>query len=88
MKLINTEEIPWQTTETIGDNPVEVKLVLKQSIDTMSTIEIVCCKECKHRPGYESKGCFDTVCPFADGRFRRVPDDDFFCKAGERKCVD
>lgn len=54
-------------------------------IEGLPTIEVVRCKECKHRPGYEGKGCFDNICPFADGGFRRVPDDDFFCKEGERR---
>jgi hypothetical protein len=72
-RLIDADNIPWQTTKTIGDNPVEVKLVLKQSIDTMSTIKIVQCKECKWRGEYFS-------CPI---QYRT--DDDFFCKIGERR---
>lgn len=73
MRLINADKIPWYTTKTVGDNPVEVELVLKQNIDIMSTIDIVCCKECKWRGEYFS-------CPIP---YRT--DDDFFCKNGERK---
>lgn len=92
MSLIDADKIPWQTTKTIGDNPVEVKLVLKQSIDTMPTIEVVRCKECKHRPKRDingeievpkSKRVADWSCPcIHDGIC--ITDDDFFCKRGER----
>lgn len=69
----------------LPNGDLAIPLIDIEHAPTIDAIEVVRCKECKHRPRYEGKGCFDTVCPFADGGFRRVPDDDFFCKKGERR---
>lgn len=56
-------------------------------------VEVVRCKDCKHRP-YEDEGGNiwepdggDFTCPllFDDPYYNGMPEDDFFCKYGERK---
>ena len=58
-------------------------------------VKVVRCRDCKHRPirvdgevlPRKVNGYADEVCPFicTDYYYNRKPDDDFFCKWGERK---
>ena len=48
-----------------------------------SLVEVIECKNCKHNP----HNIIDDVCPFVDedGYVKAFPNDDFFCKYGERR---
>ena len=54
---------------------------------------LVRCKDCKHRPYEDEDGDVyapdwgDYTCPFLceDSYYNGMPEDDFFCKRGERK---
>ena len=58
----------------------------KEMLKTMPTadvVEVVRCKDCKYNPDTND----DDQCPFveSDGHVEHFPEDDFFCKYGERK---
>lgn len=65
---------------------------------TADVVEVVRCKDCKHRPidktghNYGQDLKFpDDVCPcqnFGDHWYSWMPDDDWFCPNGERKETD
>ena len=63
--------------------------VLKQEI----VGEIVRCKDCKHRQYEDEDGdvwapnWVDFTCPYLceNGYYNGMPEDDFFCKRGERR---
>lgn len=56
-------------------------------------VEVVRCKDCKHRPYEDEEGAIyqpdwcDFTCPFLceDSYYNGMPEDDFFCKRGERR---
>lgn len=56
-------------------------------------MDIVKCKDCKHRPVRDGADIFkpdtfDTICPYlcaGDSYYNRVPEDDWFCNFGEKK---
>ena len=56
-------------------------------------VEVVRCKECKHRPHKDEDGYVwspswdDLICPCLcdDSYYNWIPEDDFFCKRGERR---
>lgn len=66
---------------------------IEEVLNRQPTIEVVHCKECKHRPKQDINGeivapkrkrVADWSCPcIRDGIC--ITDDDFFCKAGERR---
>lgn len=72
--------------------------VVEQFIDTAPSIDIVFCKECKHRPVKEDANGEDygfnlieptedddrCPCLVDDGWFSWMPKDDFYCGYGER----
>jgi len=47
-------------------------------------VEVVRCKDCKYNPSVDE---FGDICPFVDtdGHVKAFPNDDFFCKYGERR---
>lgn len=47
-------------------------------------VEVVRCKDCKYNP---SGGILGELCPFVDydGHVNEFPNDDFYCKRGERR---
>ncbi len=57
---------------------------------TINAIEVVRCKECKHRPEYDGPNHIvfpDGICPCQceDCYYDWMPSDDWFCADGERK---
>ena len=91
-------------------NPLKVILTDKEKekftrmldeVPTADVVEVVQCKDCKHRPylvpaKYDSSGkcikyayitSIDEVCPYVceDPWYNLVPEDNFFCGFGERK---
>ena len=87
------------TTQT-GDHPFfkEMEIIEIQQngrqIDS-DVIEVVRCKDCKHRPIQTEEGKTygltvaspDGLCPFIcpDGWYSRIPWDGWFCSFGEKK---
>ena len=72
--------------------------VVEQFIDTAPSIDIVRCRECKHRPIKEDadgadfgfniiapEGSNRCPCLVDDGWYSWMPKDDFFCGYGESK---
>ena len=59
----------------------------------VDAVEVVRCRDCKHRPhededGYvHEPGWGDYTCPYLceDSYYSRIPEDDFFCKRGEKR---
>lgn len=78
---------------------VEVKYFVTEMLEHLPSAqpEIIRCKDCKHRPikgdwnivyaPDDSNGRDDDTCPCLcdDCCFNWMPEDDFFCKRGERK---
>ena len=82
-----------------------IETILNQFIDwiksapTIDAVEVVRCKECKHRPIKEDTdgenygfnlikpNDGDELCPclVSDGWYSWMPEDNFFCGYGERK---
>ena len=71
---------------------------IRQAIDEAPSIDIVRCKECKHRPVKEDANGEDygfniiapersSICPCIvdDGWYSWMPKDNFFCGYGERE---
>lgn len=65
---------------------------LEHLYQVMDIVPVVRCKECKHRPsGSAAKHALifpDDVCPcqiYEDYWYSWMPDDNWFCKDGERK---
>jgi len=81
------------TTED-GENWIRTAEV-RQSLLTMPSAhpEIICCKDCKHRPYKDEDGEVwptswdDLICPCLreNSYYSWMPEDDFFCKRGERR---
>lgn len=56
----------------------------------VDTVEVVRCKECKHRPKYDGPNRLvfpDCICPCQcdDCYYNWMPSDDWFCPDGERE---
>lgn len=76
----------WSTPKWVSD------IVIKDA-PASAAIEIVRCKDCKHRPYKDEDGDVyepdwgDYTCPFLceDSYYNGMPEDDFFCKRGERR---
>ena len=77
---------------------IQIRKALKDFIDDAPSIDIVRCKECKHRPVKEDadgvdwgfniiapEGSSRCPCLVDDGWYSWMPKDDFFCGYGERE---
>lgn len=89
----------YANTDELDISNYDVKIaVIRQNILDMPTVDIVPCKECKHRPvkedpngedyGFNLVGPNeeDDVCPclVEDGWYSWMPEDNFHCGRGER----
>lgn len=89
----------YANTDELDISNYDVKIaVIRQNILDMPTVDIVPCKECKHRPvkedpngedyGFNLVGPNeeDDVCPclVGDGWYSWMPEDNFHCGRGER----
>ena len=72
--VLKTKAISCETSE-LYDSPVFFKAVCTKEIDeapTIDAVEVVRCRDCKHRYS-------DSWCEYVDD------DDNFYCARGERK---
>ena len=77
---------------TIGVTLAEIR-----ESPAVDAVEVVRCKDCKHRPITEDfwgiigpedeNGELDYTCPFlcSDPFYSKIPKDEFYCACGERK---
>ena len=87
-------------THNLVDGTARINLRLaKNIIEDMPSIDIVRCKECKHRPIKEdadgenygfnliepNDGDESCPCLVSDGWYSWMPEDDFYCGYGERE---
>ena len=94
-RYIDADKVPYIT-------PLRQIMAYKDDIDKMPTIdavEVVRCKDCKHRPIKEDAdgenygfnliepNDGDRLCPclVSDGWYSWMPKDDFYCGFGERE---
>lgn len=73
-------------------NGIEVARTAIRKLPTVDAVEVVRCKDCKHRPFPDKTYGFvdapDSICPCHnsdDSYYSWIPDDNFFCADGERK---
>jgi len=74
--------------------PIEVKMdEIIARLKEDDFVQVVRCKYCKHRPYEDEDGDIwvpswgDYTCPFLceDHYYNGMPEDDFFCKSGEKR---
>ena len=99
--IAELKQSPWFKCD-IGhvERKEAVEIVEYLCIDkepTIDAVEVVRCKDCKHRPikgdgnivyaPNDSDGWDDDTCPCLceDCYYNWMPEDDFFCKRGERR---
>lgn len=88
------ENIDYQNGVYAGFDMAYVALM---RFPAANAVEVVRCKDCKHRPvvvnpgkpyGFGLEGPdYDEICPYLvdDGYYNRMPEDDWFCHFGEKK---
>ena len=84
-KYINADKfkIPKGTVDDITERGVLAIYDLLDIQPSVNVVEIVRCKNCKH---YKGDRCLCEELPIlGDDMTEFFPDDDFFCKYGERK---
>lgn len=95
MKLKDIYEEYLEYLNNMSDE--ELKELFEKAMENSPVIEfppeIVYCRDCVHRPfkdyleikAPKIKGLTDYTCPFVciDSYYTTIPDDDFYCKAGE-----
>lgn len=93
-KYIDAEKIEYDKHERIGlgidyglnENDIYYTTT-KEKIDAIpaaDVVEVVSCKDCKHNP----LNIADDACPFVQeggGHVKHFPEDDGFCKWGEKR---
>ena len=96
MKLKDVYEEYLEYLNNMSDE--ELKELFEKAMENSPVTaleEIVYCRDCIHRPFKEYSeihapkinGLTDYTCPFVcvDSYYTRIPDDDFYCKFGEKK---
>lgn len=84
--------------DTDWEYPVNTNKYVCDIIDSQPTadvVEVVECKDCKHRPtsidgaiqGFDVDFAWDSLCPCQcdDGWYNWYPPDEWYCPRGERK---
>lgn len=92
------KSLPAASTPTIFMKPIVVDFesigkAIGEALANDDIIEVVRCKDCKHRPYKDEDGCVwapswdDLICPCLceDSYYNWMPEDDFFCKRGEKR---
>jgi hypothetical protein len=102
MRLIDAEQIGLTDMEIImcdGSSKKALEMLIDKIVNapTIDAVQVVRCKDCKHRPKRleEGKGegfnlefpddNFKCPCHCDDGWYNWMPDDNWFCGDGERK---
>ena len=89
MITIENNDLPITAAEYWKMLAADVREILEKE----DIIKVVRCKECRHRPYKDEDGDVwpaswdDETCPCTceDTYYNWMPEDDFFCKRGERK---
>ena len=99
-RYVAADALKQQVESPYTEYPVmiQIRKALKDFIDDAPGIDIVRCKECKHRPIKEDpdgedygfnliapNGLERCPCLIEDGWYSWLPKDDFFCGYGERE---
>ena len=99
-RYTNTDVLKQQVESPYTEYPImiQIRKALKDFIDEAPSIDIVFCKECKHRPIKEDadgvdwgfniiapEGSNRCPCLVDDGWYSWMPKDNFFCGYGERE---
>ena len=87
-RYIDTDTLKYHTNNYCQE------IVTKDEIDAMPSadvVEVVRCKDCKHRPYLDEDGFIEpenSICPCInedDDDYSWLPEDDWFCADGERR---
>ena len=99
-RYTNADALKQQVESPYTEYPImiQIRKALKDFIDDVPSIDIVFCKECKHRPikedANEEDYGFNVIAPnedercpclVEDGWYSWMPKDNFFCGYGERE---
>ena len=99
-RYTNVDALKQQVESPYTEYPImiQIRKALKDFIDEAPSINIVFCKECKHRPVKEDadgvdwgfniiapEGSNRCPCLVDDGWYSWMPKDNFFCGYGECK---
>ena len=99
-RYTNVDALKQQVESPYTEYPImiQIRKALKDFIDEAPSINIVFCKECKHRPVKEDadgvdwgfniiapEGSNRCPCLVDDGWYSWMPKDNFFCGYGERE---
>ena len=92
------KSLPAASTPTTFMQPIVVDFesigkAIGEALANDDIIEVVRCKDCKHRPYIDEDGGVwapswdDLICPCLreNSYYSWMPEDDFFCKRGERR---
>ena len=97
-RYTNVDALKQQVESPYTEYPImiQIRKALKDFIDEAPSIDIVFCKECKHRPVKEDadgadfgfniiapEGSNRCPCLVDDGWYSWMPKDNFFCGYGE-----
>ena len=97
-RYTNVDALKQQVESPYTEYPImiQIRKTLKDFIDEAPSIDIVFCKECKHRPVKEDadgadfgfniiapEGSNRCPCLVDDGWYSWMPKDNFFCGYGE-----
>lgn len=78
-KYIRLKDIKWRSSDITISNPLIEFFTTESDIESLPTIDIVRCKECKHK--YVTGDTTQYyVCDFMDAQF----DENGYCHHGER----
>ena len=91
-EMSEAEKIEWLKWQAILGERLAFKFDVEDA-PIIDAVKVVRCKDCKHRPYEDEHGDIyepdwgDYTCPFLceDSYYSGMPEDDFFCKRGERK---
>lgn len=76
-KYIDSVGLKIKLGKRLADDERRIKEIVKETIDSMPTIDIVHCKDCEH---YVSDGGAIMLCEHTE-----IPtEDEYFCSYGER----
>lgn len=98
MEILNGVRICCECDDTVPWCCDECDAAILMAGEALKQPEIVCCKDCKHRPkepnwktcesGFDIEFPEGSKCPCqcsGDGYYSWYPEDDWFCANGERR---
>ena len=87
MRLIDADRLIDEFEDTVGSPIARTRLKLQvQNQPTIDAVEVVRCKDCKHRfNGEHHDNCCDVLMEKVKWTFEVTVEPDWFCADGERR---